>query len=278
MLYTSGYFRTGEESLDEAQSNKLELVCRKIGLKEGMSLLDLGCGWGTWAMYTAKKFGAKTSALSIAKEQISFACERATKNDINDIEWLCRDYRDMPLDQKYDRITCFEMSEHVGVKRYPEFLKLVKNALSDDGIFYLQIAGLRELWQHEDVSWGVFMYRHIFPGADASLPLNWVTSQLECAGFEVHSVETIGVHYADTINLWYKNWLENKDEVIKKYGQEQYRLYEVFLAHSAIIPEKGCSTCFQIVCHKNLDDFDRRQFYGEGDKIFPLSGESFKLE
>eukprot|EP00020_Sapocribrum_chincoteaguense_P011094 CAMPEP_0170735818 /NCGR_PEP_ID=MMETSP0437-20130122/3290_1 /TAXON_ID=0 /ORGANISM="Sexangularia sp." /LENGTH=496 /DNA_ID=CAMNT_0011074151 /DNA_START=135 /DNA_END=1621 /DNA_ORIENTATION=+ len=277
MLYTSGYFLSGDEPLEQAQDNKLELVCKKIGLEKGMTLLDLGCGWGTWALYTAGKFGAKTSALSIAKEQIAFAKERAAKNNIKGIEWLCMDYRDMPLDRKFERITCFEMSEHVGIKRYPEFLALVREALADDGIFYLQIAGLRELWQHEDVSWGIFMYRYIFRGADASLPLNWVANQLECAGFEIHSVETIGVHYAYTIKRWYDNWMKNKDKAIKTYGREIFRVYEYFLAHSAIIPEKGSSTCFQIVCHKNLDDFDRTRFYGEGNRIFPLSEKPFDL-
>lgn len=100
------------------------------------------------------------------------------------------DYRDIPL-EKWDKITCFEMAEHVGVKNFQVFLKVVTDRLKDDGIFYLQIAGLRRNWQFEDLIWGLFMNKYIFPGADASTPLAWYIAQCERAGFEVHSTHTV---------------------------------------------------------------------------------------
>jgi len=262
MVYTSGYYFKGDESLERAQDQKMEVVARKIKLGEGMKVLDLGSGWGTWVMYSAKKWGTKSTGLTVAKEQVEFASERAKKNGIKNVDWLLRDYRDMPRGpgKRYDRVTCFEMSEHVGVKRYPEFLQMVWDALEDDGIFYLQIAGLRERWQYEDVVWGIWMYRYIFRGADASLPLNWVVGQLERAGFGVQSVENLDFHYTTTIRQWRDNWVKNKKEVEKVYSSEMHRIWDIFLSWSPLIGDRGSSTCWQIVAYKNLDTYKRRKF------------------
>eukprot|EP01128_Nolandella_sp_AFSM9_P011926 TRINITY_DN8810_c0_g1_i1.p1 TRINITY_DN8810_c0_g1~~TRINITY_DN8810_c0_g1_i1.p1 ORF type:complete len:503 (-),score=149.88 TRINITY_DN8810_c0_g1_i1:244-1719(-) len=266
MVYTSGYFYDGTESLEQGQDQKMEIVANKIKLAPGMKVLDLGCGWGTWTMYTAQKWGTHTSGLSIAKEQIKFCSDRAELNGIKNVEWLCRDYRDMPRrsteNRKFDRVTCFEMAEHVGVKRFQEFLAMVWDALEDDGLFYLQIAGLRERWQHEEVGWGLFMWRYIFRGADASLPLNWVSAQLEQAGFHSQSVECVDYHYTRTIRLWRDNLVANKELIIKKYGEELFRIYDIFLSWSPLIGDRGGSTCWQIVAYKNLDTFKRNTFMG----------------
>jgi len=178
------------------------------------------------------------------------------------------DYRDIPKDKKYNKITCLEMAEHVGIKNFKKFIKQCYDLLEDDGLFYLQIAGLRErsslLQKHnrEDLVWGLFMNKFIFSGADASMPLNWDLQRIEKVGFEVHSVENIGNHYSITINRWYNNWLSNKEKVLDKYGERIFRIYEIFLAWSVLIGRHGGSTAYQIVCHKNLDKFDRTRFIG----------------
>jgi cyclopropane fatty-acyl-phospholipid synthase-like methyltransferase len=140
---------------------------------------------------------------------------------------------------------------------FSSFLEQVRDMLEDDGLFFLQIAGLRRTWQYEDLIWGLFMAKYIFPGADASCPLAWVINKLECAGFEVHSVDTIGVHYSATIWRWYQNWLKNKNTIVKKYGMRWYRIWEIFLAWSTIISRQGSATCYQIIAHKNSNAFDR---------------------
>lgn len=101
------------------------------------------------------------------------------------------------------------------------------------------------------------MNKYIFPGADASCPLNWVVAQCEAAGFEVKSIDTIGVHYSATIYHWYQNWLSNKDKIVAKYGVRWYRIWEYFLAYSTIIPRQGSASCYQLVLHKNLNAFHR---------------------
>lgn len=172
------------------------------------------------------------------------------------------DYRDIPM-EKYDKITCLEMAEHVGIKLFPSFMKQVYDMLEDDGIFYLQIAGLRRAYQWEDFLWGFFMDTYIFPGADASLPLSFPIIQLENAGFEVQSMETVGCHYSETINRWYLNWIspDHKEAMINKYGAHLYRIWEIFLSWSTIIARQGNSTCYQIVAHKNMDAYPRKKFF-----------------
>jgi len=277
MVYTSGIItnRDERESLEKLQDNKLNLVCQKINLKEGEKLLDIGCGWGTLLAHSAKYFGANATGVTLAKEQTQFGLQRAQEWGVSDkVRILNHDYRDIPRPNepngiKYNKVTCLEMAEHVGIRRFNQFLLQVSELLEDDGIFYLQIAGLRRPWQYEDLVWGLFMNKYVFPGADASMPLAWVVQQLEYAGFEVQSVDTIGVHYSATIERWYQNWMkpENRQDIITKYGERAWREWEFFLAYSTIIARQGSATCYQLVCHKNLNKYDRASFIeGYGQK------------
>lgn len=263
MLYTSGVFESEDDTLEQAQENKMRIACKKIHLKEGERLLDIGCGWGTFACFAAERFKANVVGVTISREGEKFASDQAQRKNVSDkVKFLCRDYREIPND-KFDKITCFEMAEHVGVKNFQLFLSIVNDRLKDDGIFYLQIAGLRRHWQFEDLIWGLFMNKYIFPGADASCPLGWYVSQLETAGFEIRSIETIGIHYSLTIKRWYDNWMNNKAEVQKGYGEFWYRLWSIFLAWACLAAGQGSATCYQIVLNKNTSSFDRKIFVGK---------------
>ncbi|KAI3646232.1 hypothetical protein MP228_009160 [Amoeboaphelidium protococcarum] len=284
MIYTSGIITdvNERESLEQLQENKMKLVCEKIGLKRGEKMLDIGCGWGTLLSFAAQKYGANPTGVTISKEQTEFGLNRAQEWGVSDkVNILNRDYRDIPRPmaaggQKYNKITCLEMAEHVGIRKFNTFLRQVDELLEDDGIFYLQIAGLRRPWQYEDLVWGLFMNKYVFPGADASCPLAWVVSQLEYAGFEVQSVDTVGVHYSATLERWYQNWMkpENKSMITAKYGERAWREWEFFLAWSTIISRQGSATCYQLVCHKNTNKFDRASFlrgYGQQRLIVPAA-------
>ncbi len=109
------------------------------------------------------------------------------------------------------------------------------------------------VWQYEDLVWGLFMAKYIFPGADASMPLNWVVGQLELAGFEVAQVDNIGVHYSLTLRKWYENWVSNKARIVDRHGERWFRIFHFFLAWSTYIAGSGAATCYQITCHKNLN-------------------------
>ncbi|ODN76521.1 hypothetical protein L202_05188 [Cryptococcus amylolentus CBS 6039] len=262
MIYTGGVVTdlTREETLEELQDNKLRLVCEKLELKEGDTMLDIGCGWGTLATFAGKNYGVDITGVTLAREQTKFGTERLRQNGVPESRGriLCMDYRDIPhAEGKYNKISCLEMAEHVGIRRYSKFLKEIYSLLSDDGIMVFQVAGLRTCWQFEDLNWGLFMNKYVFPGADASCALNWVISQLEHANFEIKSIDVLGVHYCATLHRWYKNWLSNEEKVKAKYGDRWFRIWAFFLAYSVIAARQGSSSVFQITCHKNLNAFPR---------------------
>lgn len=229
MIYTSGVISdiNTEESLEQLQDNKMGIVCEKIDLQKGERMLDIGCGWGTLARYASLNYGASVTGVTLGRNQTAWGNSGLRKAGIEEGQSniLCMDYRDIPVPEGgFHKITCLEMAEHVGVRKLGGFFKQVYDMLDDDGVFFLQIAGLRKPWQFEDFTWGLFMNKYVFPGADASTPLGFVVDTLEGAGFEVKMVDTIGVHYSATLWRWYRNWLGNKDKVQAKYGKRWYRV------------------------------------------------------
>jgi len=262
MVYTSAFFKRGDEGLTEAQDNKMHLVSQKIQLKPGERLLDIGCGWGTLVAHTAKHYGVDATGITIAQAGADWGNQQIADWGVQDRARILRmDYREIPP-AKYNKITCLEMAEHVGVKYFQRFMRQINGLLEEDGLFYLQIAGLKAGIHRESLIWGAFMNEYIFPGADASMPLSFVVSKLEKAGFEIHSVENVGIHYSKTIRIWYDNWMANREAMLAEYGQWWYRCWEIFLGWSVDIAKQGNSTAFQIVCNKNLETFDRRRWVG----------------
>jgi sphingolipid C9-methyltransferase len=282
MVYTSAIFNDEHESLEQAQDNKMNLVCRKLMLRPGDEMLDIGCGWGTLAMHAAKAFGAQSTGITISKNQTAYGNNRIAKAGLSDRARIeCLDYRDIPRKQ-YDRISSLEMVEHVGVKNLSKYCKLVYDLLKDDGIFLLQWVGLRRGGDQgvpviglrpEDLIWGLFMSKYIFPGADASIPLSDMSKALEKAGFQIQSVENISIHYSETIRLWHLNWQKHSAAVLQAYGERWYRLWHLFLGWSWRIAAQGTGQGFQVVAHKNLDSFDRKIFIRQADKVSPVRHE-----
>lgn len=262
MVYTSGFFLNPGETLEQSQDNKMNLVCQKLQLEQGERLLDIGCGWGTLTCHSAKYYGSDSTGVTIAKNQAAFGNERAKQWGVADhARILCTDYRDIPSG-KYDKISSLEMVEHVGVKNLRAFYEQVGDLLTDDGLFLLQWTGLRRGLRPEDLIWGLFMNKYIFPGADASLCPAPMLAAMEKSGWETHSVENISHHYSWTIKRWHDNWLSNQDAVRAKYGERWFRIWHMFLAWSCIIGEQGNAACFQVVLNKNIDSFNRFRWIG----------------
>jgi cyclopropane fatty-acyl-phospholipid synthase-like methyltransferase len=280
MVYTSGIFLDEDQTLEEGQDNKLELVCKKLGLAAGHELLDVGCGWGTLALHAARTFGVQATGVTLSQNQTAFGNARIARAGFaNHARIECLDYRQIPR-KTYDRIVSLEMVEHVGLKNLGTFCSLMYELLKDDGLFLLQFAGLRRGgglgvppigMRPEDMVWGLFMNKYIFPGADASPPLSVMLRALEKAGFGVASVENISIHYSLTIRRWHENWQKNAGFVKERYGERWYRLWHFFLAWSWRIGAQGNSECFQVVLHKNLDHFDRSVFLRKTREYFAHS-------
>ncbi|KAG8692781.1 hypothetical protein FRC08_009541 [Ceratobasidium sp. 394] len=151
--------------------------CEKLDLKPTDKLLDIGCGWGTLAAYAAKNYGCDVTGVTLGKNQCKFGNQRIKDNgcDPERARILCMDFRDVPpVKGSFTKIVSLEMAEHVGIRRYNQYLRQVYDLLDDDGIFVFQVAGIRQCWQYEDLIWGLFMNKYVFPGADASYALNWV--------------------------------------------------------------------------------------------------------
>jgi cyclopropane fatty-acyl-phospholipid synthase-like methyltransferase len=282
MVYTSAIFNDEHESLEQAQDNKMNLVCRKLMLRPGDEMLDIGCGWGTLALHAAKTFGAKSTGITISKNQTAFGNARIAKAGFSASAQIeCLDYRDIP-NKQYDRISSLEMVEHVGVKNLSKYCRLVYDRLKDDGIFLLQWVGLRRGGdlgvpviglRPEDLVWGLFMSKYIFPGADASIPLSDMSKALEKAGFQIQSVENISIHYSETIRLWHLNWQKQREAVLKAYGERWFRLWHLFLGWSWRIAAQGTGQGFQLVAHKNIDKFDRKMFTRRATAVSPVRHE-----
>jgi cyclopropane fatty-acyl-phospholipid synthase-like methyltransferase len=266
MIYTAAYFEDPNESLEQAQRRKMDRVCRKLMLRPGDELLDIGCGWGSLALHATTKFGARSTGVTIARLGADFANAAIASAGAGDRARIeCVDYRDIPQ-KKYDRIVSLEMVEHVGIRNLAKYFAVVRERLNDDGFFLIQWCGLRPGGDEgvppvgmrpEDMVWGLFMNKYIFAGADASIPLGKMTTALEQAGFEVHSTENVSIHYVLTLQRWHENWQRNREAVVASYGERWYRLFNLFLAWSWRIGVQGTSACYQVVVHKNLDTFDR---------------------
>eukprot|EP01012_Entosiphon_sulcatum_P056626 TRINITY_DN80324_c0_g1_i1.p1 TRINITY_DN80324_c0_g1~~TRINITY_DN80324_c0_g1_i1.p1 ORF type:complete len:470 (+),score=130.33 TRINITY_DN80324_c0_g1_i1:52-1410(+) len=275
MVYTSAVYHGLQQTLEQAQENKLSLICNKLQVKPGDNYLDIGCGWGTLVRHAAGRFGAKATGVTLSKEGAEW-CRAKNKEEKLEgkAEILNIDYRDIPEGKKFKRVSAIEMAEHVGLRNFQAFLAKIKDLMEDDGLYLMQVAGLRKGSDWEDIQWGLFMSKYIFPGADASTPLNWYVKQLEQAGFEVRSVETIGKHYSHTIHQWYRNWEQNKANLEPKYGGPLIRLWAFFLAWSVIAPGQGTAACYQILCHKNTSKFDRDIFTSQNTHVGMYTAES----
>lgn len=269
MVYTSGYWMdTANETLEKSQDRKMQMVGTKLMMQPGEKYLDIGCGWGSLVTYSAKYFGVDATGVTIAQEGYDWGMKQIADHGVSDKARILRcDYRDIPKGQKWNKISCLEMGEHVGIRKFKGFIKMIYDKLEDDGKFYIQQAGLRanpgifkkgEHWQ--DLVWGLFMNEYIFSGADASTPLAFLTESLQEANFEVGHIENIGVHYSHTIHRWYYNWMRNEEYILSKYGQKWFRLWQLFLRWSVDIGAHGGSTCWAITAHKNFDKVDRNLY------------------
>ncbi|HET9959162.1 MAG TPA: cyclopropane-fatty-acyl-phospholipid synthase family protein [Polyangiaceae bacterium] len=259
MVYTSGYFTDPNQTVEEAQDNKMHLVCQKLRLKPGERLLDIGCGWGTLARHAAKYYGVDATGVTISENQTEFGNRRIREWGLEDrARILCCDYRDIPY-QKFDKIVSLEMVEHVGVKNLKKFYSWVSELLKDDGLFLLQWTGLRRELSGETLIWGLFMNKYIFPGADASLPPAGMLKPAEEVGWETFTVENVSQHYGWTIRRWHDYWMSNEQSIKAVYGERWYRIWHFFLGWSVCIAGQGNASCYQVVFNKNLDGFDRTQ-------------------
>jgi cyclopropane-fatty-acyl-phospholipid synthase len=222
LTYSCAYWKDTDD-LDEAQEKKLDLVCRKIGLKPGQTILDIGCGWGSLLKYAAERYNVKSVGITLSQEQVNLGRELCRDMPV---EIRLQDYRE--LTGKFDHIVSIGMIEHVGAKNYETFMKVVERCLNDNGLFLLHTIGASTPKTSNDP----WTDKYIFPGG--MLPTFDRIAKSATGIFVIEDWHNFGVDYSKTLLAWYKNFNSNWDKIISPHYDELfYRMWKYFLLTSS---------------------------------------------
>ena len=221
MQYSCAWFR-GTDDLAQAQREKMDLICRKLGLQKGMHLLDIGCGWGGLAKHAARHYGCRVVGITISEQQRDHASESCRGLPV---EIRLQDYRD--LTERFDRIVSVGMLEHVGPKNYRYYMKTVFRSLHDDGVFLCQsIAGnCRTAYTDPWIT------RYIFP--NSLVPSAAQVAKAAERLFVIEDVQNFGADYERTLSAWERNFARSWDHFKGRYGERFYRMWRFYLLSCA---------------------------------------------
>ena len=225
MTYSCALFEHPGQTLEEAQHAKLELICRKLDLGPGKRVLDIGSGWGSFAIHAAREHGASVLGITLSPPQVELATERAKAAGVGGLtEFQVRDYRDM-RGESFDAVSSIGMIEHVGGDNIDEYAQVIADVLAPDGLMLNH--GIT--WADDEVHIGAdFSERYVFPGGEIP-PLSRVTVAFERAGLEVHHVENLHEHYSETLRHWATRLDRNLQEAERLAGPERVRVWRLYL-------------------------------------------------
>ncbi len=242
--YSCAIFSRGAETLEQAQAEKRETVCRKLALKEGERVLDVGCGWGSFPIHAAKEHGARVVGITLSPAQAEEARRRVAEAGVADrVEIRLADYRDM-AGERFDAIASIGMVEHVGEAQIDVYARALAGLLEPGGrLLNHGIARLR----HTDPEAGPFSERYVFPDAEP-LHLSRVLLALERAGFVTRHVEEFGADYAETLRHWARRLDESLDEALRLAGPERLRVWRLYLRMARNGFESGFLSIYQARC------------------------------
>ncbi len=245
MVYSCAYFRDSSQSLAEAQRDKLDYLCRKLRLCPGLSLLDIGCGWGALALWAARHYGVRVHGITLSREQYRLARQRVCKAGLEQqIHVELRDYRNLDADAIYDRVISVGMFEHVGVKNYPLYFGTVQRVLRPGGLFLNHGITSENGWQRTPLT--CFMNHYIFPDGELAR-IAEVIGAMEQAGFEIVDVESLRRHYTLTLHHWGRALETNRDEAIRQSDEKTYRLWRLYMAGCAHYFDGGSIGVHQVL-------------------------------
>ncbi|MFF4646858.1 class I SAM-dependent methyltransferase [Streptomyces sp. NPDC001389] len=232
MVYSCAYW-TGDGTLEDAQRDKLDLVCRKLDLKPGQRLLDVGCGWGSMALHAAREYGVRVTGITLSREQAAYARKRIAEEGLTDrIEIRVQDYRDVK-DAPYDAISSIGMAEHVGSERYREYAGILHALLAPGGRLLNHQIGRPPEPDEAAYEIDEFIDAYVFPDGELS-PVGSTVGELEKAGFEVRDVEALREHYALTLRAWVARLEEHWDEAVRLTSPGRARVWLLYMAASAL--------------------------------------------
>jgi cyclopropane-fatty-acyl-phospholipid synthase len=238
MVYSCAYWEPAAKSLEAAQEAKLDLICRKLGLRPGLRLLDVGCGWGSLLLHAARHYGVTAVGVSISAEQVDLARRRVAEAGLEDrVEVRLQDYREIP-DGPFDAISSVGMAEHVGAEQYLAYAGGLYGLLTPGGRLLNHQIARRPSRPGEPYELSPFINRYVFPDGELS-PVGSTVSLLEEAGFEVRDVESLREHYALTLREWVANLEAHWPEAVAQVGRGRARVWRLYMAASAVAFEEN---------------------------------------
>ncbi len=245
MTYSCAIFSRGARTLEEAQEAKLDLVCTKLGLERGSRVLDVGCGWGSFAVHAASRYGAEVVGITLSEPQVEFARRRAEALGVSDrVEFRVADYRELG-DEPFDAIASIGMVEHVGEAQIEAYAVCLRRLLRPGGS--LLNHGIAQLQHGEDNDAGPVSERYVFPDGEP-LHLSRVALALERAGFEVEHVEGFPEDYARTVTEWLSRFEARYEEAVALAGIERARIWRVYLHAARNGFRSGFESVYQVRC------------------------------
>lgn len=260
MVYSCAYFKTGEEDIHTAQRQKLEHICRKLQLKPGERVLDIGCGWGGLAIYAAQHYGVDVTGITLSEKQVALAQERIAQAGLSDrCRVLLQDYREVPADQPFDKLVSVGMFEHVGAAKLPLYFAQAWKLLKPGGLFLNH--GIASMTSHNPKTnllgrWlyrmNSFMDRYVFPDGEL-VDINQTLQAAEGAGFEVRDVESLREHYALTLRHWVRRLEENHQQALKYVDEPTYRVWRIYMAGSSYGFSRSRLNVYQALLSKNAE-------------------------
>ena len=250
MSYSCGYFLHEDDSLYQAQVNKVDYILKKLHLSQGMSLLDIGCGWGFLLIEAAKKYGVHGMGITLSREQYEAFNRRIKEQNLGDLlEVALMDYRDLPkMNRTFDRVVSVGMVEHVGRHNYQLFMDCAKKVLKPGGLFLLHfISALKE---HAGDPW---IKKYIFPGG----VIPSLREMLSCAAeddFHTLDAENLRLHYNRTLLCWDKNYREHMDQIREMFDERFVRMWDLYLAACAATFHNGIIDLHQVLFSNGINN------------------------
>jgi cyclopropane-fatty-acyl-phospholipid synthase len=250
MVYSCAYFRDENQSLAAAQQDKLDYICRKLRLAPGLSLLDVGCGWGALIAWAARHYGIRAHGITLSEQQYRHALERIAREKLHgQVTVELRDYRELPATAAYDRIVSVGMFEHIGTANFPRYFGLIKRALKPGGLFLNHGITNDTGWRPQEPV-ARFINRYVFPDGELAR-VSEVTTAMENAGFEILDVEGLRQHYALTLRHWVRALETQAARACSLVGEATYRLWRLYMSGSAFYFNQGSLGIYQILAGHN---------------------------
>ncbi len=253
--YSCAYFNNENDSLEVAQSNKINHIIKKLNLKSNEKVLDIGSGWGSLAIEIAKTSKCEVTGITLSKNQLDYSVKKAKELNLeNQVTFRLMDYRE--INEKFDKIVSVGMFEHVGRKFYKKFFSQVNKLLKNDGIALIHTIGSVNP-PRDPHPW---ITKYIFPGGYTP-SMSEVTGPIEKSGLAVSDVEVLRMHYSHTLRHWKQNFLNNREKVLEKFDEKFFRMWEFYLTSCEMAFKWGDQVVYQLQLIKNFKSTPIRRDY-----------------